>query len=59
MQLPEGKRVRVELVDAESPPSLMDRLGCFAGQAKQLPSDASLQHDHYLYRTPKKLTDAE
>jgi len=45
--LPEGARVRLE-------PTLFDRIGHLAGQAKNLPADAAEQHDHYLYGTPKK-----
>jgi hypothetical protein len=52
--LPEGSRVRVEVLTAETPaPSLFDRLGDLAGKAANLPPDASEQHDHYLYGAPK------
>jgi len=52
--LPEGARVRVEVLAAEAPePSLFDRLGDLAGKAVNLPPDASAQHDHYLYGAPK------
>ena len=52
--LPEGARVRVEVLTTEAPePSLFDRLGDLAGRATNLPPDASAQHDHYLYGAPK------
>ena len=59
--LPEGATVRVEVVtermtddgDSAAPPSLRDILLKFAGSVKGLPPDASSQHDHYLYGTPK------
>lgn len=52
--LPEGTRVRVEVLAAETTePSLFDRLGDLAGKAANLPPDASSQHDHYLYGAPK------
>ena len=54
--LPEGARVRVEVLTAEATePSLFDRLGDLAGKAENLPPDASAQHDHYLYGAPKSL----
>lgn len=53
-QLPEGTRVRVEVIAAPAEPTLFDRFQHLAGQAKQLPPDAAEQHDHYLYGTPKK-----
>jgi hypothetical protein len=52
-QLPEGARVRIEIVE-RTEPSLFDRIGHLAGKAKHLPPDAAEQHDHYLYGTPKK-----
>jgi hypothetical protein len=51
--LPERARVRIEVV----PPAdqtLFDRIRHLAGKAKHPPADAALQHDHYLYDTPKK-----
>jgi hypothetical protein len=53
-QLPEGARVRVEIVCPSGEPTLLDRIGHLAGKAKHLPRDAAEQHDHYLYGTPKK-----
>jgi hypothetical protein len=52
--LPEGTRVRVEVLSGDSSPTLFDRIGHLAGKAKHLPPDAAEQHDHYLYGTPKK-----
>lgn len=34
--------------------SLAERYASFVGKAKGLPADASVQHDHYLYGTPKR-----
>jgi hypothetical protein len=59
--LPEGTEVRVEAVppSATKDPAprgetVWDRLLKLSGAAKGLPADASLNHDHYLYGTPKK-----
>lgn len=52
-QLPEGARVRVEVLPSESP-TLLKRISRLAGKAKHLPVDAAEQHDHYLYGTPRK-----
>jgi hypothetical protein len=60
--LPEGAEVRVEIVAAQSEVPLLDdqgqtlgqKLMKYAGRAVGLPEDASLQHDHYLYGTPKR-----
>jgi predicted DNA-binding antitoxin AbrB/MazE fold protein len=59
--LPEGPKVRVEVL----PPvaerdtqavglSLYERLKPVVGAAKDLPADASVNVDHYLYGHPKK-----
>ena len=60
--LPEGAEVRVEIVPAETEGPLLDEHGQtlgqklmkYAGRAVGLPGDAALQHDHYLYGTPKQ-----
>jgi hypothetical protein len=54
--VPEGAKVRVEVLpSAEADgPTLLERLKDIVGKAKHLPPDASYQHDHYLYGTPKK-----
>lgn len=59
--LPEGVEVRVEIVstlpDRERDTagvSLYERLKPIIGVVKGLPSDASVNVDHYLYGHPKK-----
>lgn len=59
--LPEGAKVRVEIVapadhrePREGRTSLYDRLKPLIGAAKDLPPDASVNVDHYLYGHPKK-----
>ena len=60
--LPEGTRVRVQPIAptpaaSDTPKSeqpLGKRLMKFAGRAQGLPPDASRNHDHYLYGTPKR-----
>jgi hypothetical protein len=63
--LPEGATVEVQVV-TQSPetsgdvpaddnvPSLLERLQDFVGKFDGLPSDASVNHDHYLYGSPKR-----
>ena len=58
-RLPEGAQVRIEVLDATNTQSpaegtLGQRLLKHAGKAKGLPRDASRNHDHYLYGTPKR-----
>ena len=60
--LPEGLEVRVGIPSPESasPPldddgqTLGQKLLKYAGKAQGLPADAALNHDHYLYGTPKR-----
>jgi len=55
--LEDGTVVTIEPVDTPvgaEQESVGQRLLKFAGMAKGLPSDASRNHDHYLYGTPKK-----
>jgi hypothetical protein len=52
-RLPEGARVRVEIIP-NTEPTLLSCIGHLVGKAKHLPPDAAEQHDHYLYGTPKK-----
>jgi hypothetical protein len=53
--LPEGASVRIEVLTTEAPaPTLAERLSNVIGKAKGLPSDASINMDHYLYGTPKR-----
>ena len=40
--------------EAEPRPSLYERLKPIIGKAKGLPADFSVNHDHYLYGTPKQ-----
>lgn len=54
IDLPNGTTVRVEPVATESPRSLADLFGDLTGSVTDLPPDMAEQHDHYLYRTPKK-----
>ncbi len=49
--LPEGAAVTVELAPAADRPSPLLRL---AGRAVDLPPDASVNLDHYLYGHPKR-----
>jgi hypothetical protein len=53
--LPEGAEVEVREVGEEpSIPTLYERYKDFIGIADGLPSDSSINHDHYLYGAPKK-----
>ena len=59
--LPEGAELLIQVVAAASPPTasnetptLYERLKPIIGKAVGLPADAALNHDHYLYGTPKK-----
>ncbi len=58
VSLPEGAKVRVEVLPeaASTIPkkSLLDRLQPFVGVLQHLPEDAAVNHDHYLYSSPKK-----
>jgi hypothetical protein len=63
---PDGADVSVRVLKAPSrrparaakrrmhEPSLYERLKPFIGIADDLPSDISVNHDHYLYGTPKR-----
>lgn len=48
-KLPEGAKVRVELVDEPTLAFLLK----YAGKAKGLPADFAEHHDHYLHGKPK------
>jgi hypothetical protein len=61
LPLPNGTAVRVDPLpepasSAESPKpkTLNERLKEFLAHSLDLPPDASVQHDHYLYGTPKR-----
>ena len=46
---------RTKTTKTNQPPnSLADRLRSVIGKAKNLPRDASVNHDYYLYGLPKK-----
>lgn len=53
--LPEGAEVDVlVLPTGDDVPTLYERLKDVIGSVDDLPADASTNHDHYLYGTPKK-----
>ena len=54
--LPDGTEVTVQPIIAPRRTSPNSTCGIlkFAGKAVGLPSDASRNHDHYLYGTPKR-----
>jgi hypothetical protein len=65
--LPDGTEVEVRLAKKNKPTAktkkprakarpqtLADRLANVMGKATGLPADASVNHDHYLYGTPKQ-----
>lgn len=59
--LPEGAAVAVHVEplelatdDDDSMPTLYEQFESFIGKAKNLPADASINHDHYLYGVPKR-----
>ena len=58
---PEGAEVTVHVLAPAEPPTspgqaatLYERLQPVIGKAQHLAPDASLNHDHYLYSTPKR-----
>lgn len=57
-RLPDGMEVTVRpmsaSVDQEVRRTLRERLKPVIGIAKGLPSDGSINHDHYLYGGPKR-----
>jgi len=59
-RLPEGAEVEVTLAPQagadidETGPTLYDRLKDFIGSVDDLPPDASVNVDHYLYGHPKR-----
>ena len=65
--IPEGTEVEIRPAKKRKPPAkankpkpkarprtLADRLANVVGKATGLPPDASVNHDHYLYGTPKQ-----
>lgn len=51
--LPEGAEVEVSPVPADEGPTWAEVFKDVIGKAKGLPRDSSVNHDHYLYGTPK------
>lgn len=66
LTLPEGARVHLRVEEQTIPsevnsqpangelPTLLERLKDFVGTVDNLPPDASVNLDHYLYGTPKR-----
>ena len=62
VSLTEGMKLRVEFLttdsaevdDSSKTSTLYERMKDFLGTAKNLPPDASINIDHYLYGHPKK-----
>jgi hypothetical protein len=55
ISLPEGAEVEVSPKVAETqPPTWAEVFKDVIGKAEGLPADSSINHDHYLYGTPKK-----
>jgi hypothetical protein len=53
--LPEGTRVRVELIESpQEARTLAGRLEDVIGKADGLPADLAENHDHYLHGLPKR-----
>ncbi len=64
ISLPEGTEVKVHILqrgteqpaaleNKEGQPTFHEGLMKFAGIVKDMPADSSVNHDHYLYGTPK------
>jgi hypothetical protein len=54
---PEGTVVRVEPLpqtEENGDVNIWDKMNELAGRAPELPADAALNHDHYLYGKPKR-----
>jgi hypothetical protein len=63
LSLPPGTRVHLRVEDANGAgtaatereiPTLLERMKGFVGVVDDLPSDASVNLDHYLYGLPKR-----
>ncbi len=53
--LPEGAKVRVELVQPPArPKTLAERYAAIIGIAEGLPPDLAEEHDHYIHGTPRR-----
>ena len=51
--VPDGTRVQVIVPEEDGTPTLLGLLE-LAGTVNDLPSDMSINHDHYLHGHPKK-----
>jgi len=51
-RLEEGTRVRIEPL--EKPKTFGEMYGDLCGEFPELPTDLAMQHDHYIYGTPKR-----
>jgi hypothetical protein len=53
---PEGTAVSVQPIakSTSKSGSIWNKMADFAGRAPDLPADAALNHDHYLYGKPKR-----
>jgi predicted DNA-binding antitoxin AbrB/MazE fold protein len=67
LPLPEGAHVHLRVEETTAPaehaegspseqliPTLLERMKGFVGTVNDLPEDASVNLDHYLYGTPKR-----
>ncbi|HNR31448.1 MAG TPA: hypothetical protein PKI11_11220 [Candidatus Hydrogenedentes bacterium] len=60
VDLCDGAEVLVDIrpvqsnTDVERGPSFRERYAAVIGKAQDLPEDASYNHDHYLYGSPKR-----
>ncbi len=54
VQLQVGQRLRLMIEVVEPSPPRFAELLRFASELPDAPTDLSVQHDHYLYGTPKR-----
>jgi hypothetical protein len=52
VKLPEGSEVLAQPVEVQT--SLGELFRDVIGKGKDLPTDGSVQHDHYIYGAPKR-----
>ena len=52
--VPEGTRIRCEVVATEKPKTFGERYKEFCGAIKDAPPDLAAQHEHYRLGTPKR-----
>ena len=56
--LPEGAKVRVELVQKPAQPrTLAEHYAAIIGIAEGLPPDMAEEHDHYIHGTPRRVEE--